>query len=86
MEIRDLKLDGNSIGGTLLELFGAELTGRGAVCASCGAHERVARLDVYHGAGIVGRCCHCQAVVIRIVEGRDRTWVDLSGIASLELG
>jgi hypothetical protein len=86
MEVQDLKLDGNAIGGMLLELFGADLTGRISVCAGCGAHEEVARLDVYRGAGIVGRCCRCEAVMIRIVEGRDRSWVDLRGIASLELG
>jgi Family of unknown function (DUF6510) len=86
MQIEDLKLDGNAIGGLLQELFGTELTGRGSVCASCGMHGEMARLDVYYGAGIVGRCCHCQAVMIRIVQGRDRTWLDLSGIASLELG
>lgn len=45
----------------------------------------MARLDVYTGAGIV-RCRHCEAVMIRIVEGSDRTWLDLSGTASLELG
>jgi hypothetical protein len=27
-------------------------------------------LDVYVGAGIVVRCCHCEAVVIRIVPSR----------------
>jgi hypothetical protein len=86
MQIEDLKLDGNAIGGLLLELFGTELTGRGSVCAGCGAHEKVARLDIYYGAGIVGRCCHCEAVMIRIVQGRDSTWLDLTGIASLELG
>jgi hypothetical protein len=86
MDVQDLKLDGNAIGGLLLEIFGTELTGSGSVCASCGAHEAVARLDVYYGAGVVGRCCHCGAVVIRIVQGRGRTWLDLSGVASLELG
>jgi len=86
MEIEDLKLDGNAIGGLLLELFGSEMTGRGSVCANCGAHEQVARTDVYLGAGIVVRCRHCGNVMARIVEGRERTWLDLSGTASLELG
>jgi hypothetical protein len=45
----------------------------------------MARLDVYRGAGIVGRCCQCETVMIRIVEGRGRAWIDLSGTASLEL-
>ena len=40
----------------------------------------------YTGAGLVVRCCHCEAVMIRIVQGRGRTWIDLSGTSSLELG
>ena len=86
MHIQDLRLDGNAIGGVLLELFGAELTASPSVCGGCGAREEVARLQVYAGAGIVVRCCHCEAVMIRIVQGRGRTWIDLSGTASLELG
>jgi Family of unknown function (DUF6510) len=87
METRDLRLDGNAIGGLLLELFGAELTDAPSVCASCGSREEVARLDVYlHAPGVVVRCCHCDAVMIRIVQGRGRTWLDLSGTGCLELG
>ena len=82
----DLKLDGNAIGGVMLELFGVELTATPCICAGCGAREEVARLDVYSGAGIVVRCCHCEAVMIRIVQGGGRTWLDLSGTASLQLG
>jgi hypothetical protein len=82
----DLKLDGNAIGGIMLELFGFEATAMPCVCAGCAAREEVARLDVYTGAGIVVRCCHCEAVMIRIVQGRGRTWLDLSGTASMQLG
>jgi hypothetical protein len=84
--IADLRLDGNAIGGLLLELFGTELTASPCVCGSCGAREAMARLDVYVGAGIVVRCRHCEGVMIRIVQGHGRTWLDLSGTASLELG
>jgi hypothetical protein len=70
----------------MLELVGANLTAASSVCGDCGTHEEMARLDVYTGAGIVVRCRHCEAVMIRIVEGSDRTWLDLSGTASLELG
>ena len=83
--IAELRLDGNAVGGMLAELFGAELTACPCVCGGCGAREAVACLDVYVGAGIVVRCCHCDAVMIRIVEGRGRTWLDLSGTASLTL-
>jgi Family of unknown function (DUF6510) len=84
--MRDLMLDGNAIGGLLLDLFGLEMTDQEGVCGSCGAKETIARLHVYmHAPGIVVRCCHCEAVVMRIVRSPDRTWLDFSGISSLEL-
>jgi uncharacterized protein DUF6510 len=87
MDARDLLLDGNAIGGLLHELFAAELTAAPCTCGGCGAREEMARLDVYvHAPGVVVRCRHCEAVMIRIVQGRGRTWIDLSGTSRLELG
>lgn len=86
MKVDDMKLDGNAIGGVLLELFGADLTAATGICASCGAQGYVATLDVYVNApGIVGRCRTCEAVMIRIVRAGDRTWLDLSGTRSLQI-
>jgi hypothetical protein len=80
------RLDGNAIGGLLLELFGVELTVATSVCGSCGAQEEVARLEVYLDApGVVVRCCHCEDVLMRIVRGPDRAWIDLSGMRCLVL-
>jgi hypothetical protein len=81
----ELRLDGNAIGGLLLELFGAELTAAPCVCAGCGACEEMARLDVYVGARIVVRCRHCESVMVRIVQGQGRTWLDSSGASVIEL-
>jgi hypothetical protein len=79
-------LDGNAIGGILLEVFGLEMTPARGVCRSCGAREQLARTDVYVRApGIVVRCRHCEGVLLRIVRSHDRAWIDLSGIASLEI-
>jgi Family of unknown function (DUF6510) len=87
MKTEDMKLDGNAIGGVLFELFGTELTAAKGVCRSCGARGYVATLDVYVNApGIVARCRTCEAVMIRIVRAGDRTWLDLSGTRSLQLG
>jgi Family of unknown function (DUF6510) len=86
MESQDLRLDGNAIGGLLLELFGHEMTDATGVCGSCGAREPVARLHVYvHAPGVVVRCCHCEAVLMRIVQGGGRIWLDLSGVSCIEL-
>jgi hypothetical protein len=82
----DLRLDGNAIGGVMLEIFGVEMTNATGVCASCGTADLVARLEVYVQApGTVVRCAHCRAVLMRIVRGPDRTWLDLSGLGSIEL-
>ncbi len=86
MDSDDLKLDGNAIGGLMLELFGVEMTVAEGVCGSCGAREQMARVDVYmHAPGVVARCAHCQAVLLRVVRGPNRTWLDLSGLSSVEL-
>lgn len=79
-------LDGNAVGGLLLELFGVELTAAPCVCGGCGAREEVARLDVYVDCpGVVIRCRHCGDVMITIVRGPEHTWVDLRGTRGLEL-
>jgi hypothetical protein len=79
-------LDGNAIGGVLLELFGVEMTVAPGVCAHCGAREQLASTDVYVNApGIVVRCRRCEGVLVRIVRAGDRTWLDVSGLSSLEL-
>ena len=86
MKVEDMKLDGNAIGGLLIELFGTDLTASMGVCATCGAEDRVARLDVYvHAPGVVGRCRSCDAVMIRIVRSETRTWLDLSGTRTIEI-
>ena len=82
----DLRLDGNAIGGLMLELFGIEMTTATEVCGTCGTADVVARLEVYMDApGTVVRCVHCKAVLMRIVRGPDRAWLDLSGLRSIEL-
>jgi hypothetical protein len=55
-------LDGNAIGGLLLEVFGRELTAETGVCTACRATAPVAELAVYvarpvpsYGVGAVTR-------------------------------
>jgi uncharacterized protein DUF6510 len=85
-DMNEMRLDGNAIGGMLLELFGVELTAATGVCVACGTADFLARLEVYaHAPGTVARCPYCHAVMLRIVRGPDRTWLDMSGVASIEL-
>ena len=59
------QLDGNAIGGLLIEVFGRELTDAHGCCASCGTISAVGGLIVYRsGPGDVVRCPSCSAVVI----------------------
>ena len=77
-------LDGNAIGGLLIDVFGTEITAADATCASCGASRPVAELVVYRRApGAVVRCRTCGAVLMVLVTRNAITGVDLSGLASL---
>jgi uncharacterized protein DUF6510 len=85
-EMKEMKLDGNAIGGLLREIFTMEMTTARTTCAGCGAVNAVGRVDVYMQApGSVVRCPDCESVLMRIVHGGGRYWVDLSGIRCLEL-
>jgi uncharacterized protein DUF6510 len=83
-EMRDMKLDGNAIGGLLREIFTMEMTTAETTCAGCGSVHAVGRVDVYVNApGAVVRCPACEQVLMRIVHGPGRYWVDLSGTRCL---
>jgi hypothetical protein len=82
----ELMLDGNAVAGVLLEVFGTEMTTAVGVCAGCGATDQVGAVRVYRAAGYVLRCQHCEAVLAKVVTDGSRTWLDLRGLRSLELG
>jgi len=80
----DFAVDGNAIGGLLMDVFGAEMTTATGTCAACGAVSVVAELAVYRpGLGTVVRCRSCDAVLMVFVRIHDVTCVDLHGLASL---
>ena len=80
------RLDGNAIGGVLAEIFGTEMTVAVGVCGSCGSMGRVAELHVYMRApGIVARCAECESVLLKIVQAERRTWLDLSGLRTMQI-
>ena len=79
-------VDGNALAGPLRELFAVEMTGASGVCAHCGYAGPVATLRVWqHAPGLVARCSSCDEVVLRLVRGRDRVWLDLRGAMRLEI-
>jgi hypothetical protein len=78
-------LDGNAIAGLLEQLFGRDVTMASGRCTGCGAVREVGAVHVYRAAGIVARCPDCDTVLLRIVEARDRMWVDFRGLSSLQV-
>ena len=77
-------LDGNAIGGLLLEVFGTEMTTAVGTCGTCGAVGQVAELAVYRPElGTVVRCRSCTSVLMVFTQIRGVTCVDLMGLASL---
>jgi hypothetical protein len=82
MDETDLRLDGNAVAGMLAELFGFEMTVERGGCAACGATNQLGALLVYaHGMGMVA-CCQS---LLRIGRGEGRWWLDLRGLAWLQL-
>jgi len=77
-------VDGNAIGGLLIDVFGTEMTAASSTCATCGARRPVAELVVYRQApGTVVRCRTCGSVLMVLVRRADITSVDLFGLADL---
>jgi hypothetical protein len=79
-------VDGNMLAGPLREIFATDITVATGRCAGCGLVGEIATLRVYaHAPGLVARCPACDSVVLRLVRGPDRAWLDLRGTVSLEI-
>ncbi len=82
--LEDDVLDGNAIGGMLIELFGTEMTAAVGTCGVCGNAGPVAEMAVYQPRlGTVVRCRVCDNALMVFVEVRGVTCVDLRGLVSL---
>jgi hypothetical protein len=82
----DSFLDGNTAAGELLEIFSVEVTTAVGQCAGCGRTSRLAETRLYIDApGLVLRCATCEQVLMRLVKAPDRTWIDMRGLAHLEI-
>jgi Family of unknown function (DUF6510) len=80
------KLDGNAAAGMLQEIFPFEMTLAQATCAGCGTTNAIGALAVYkHGMGTVVRCLSCDAVLIRIVHAKGRSFLDMRGVRVLQI-
>ena len=79
-------LDGNAAAGELSNIFTMDVTAAEGQCAHCGAIKRFAEAHIYmQGPGIVARCSVCQHVLLRLVNARQRVFLDLRGMRCLTL-
>lgn len=86
MEDEERRLDGNAAAGILGEIFPFEMTMVRTVCAGCGRMEAAGAQLVYVDApGVVLRCRYCDMALIKVVHGGGRYWLDLRGVACLQV-
>ena len=79
-------LDGNALAGALAEIFAVEVTAATGQCDGCGRSGALAEARLWADApGLVLRCIGCDGVLLRVVTGNGRTWLDLRGLRSLQL-
>jgi Zn finger protein HypA/HybF involved in hydrogenase expression len=79
-------LDGNAMGGPMRDLFSVDVTGAMTKCATCGMVGALAQTRLFeHAPGMVARCPNCDSVMMRMVRGPGRAWIDLQGMSYLQL-
>ena len=82
----DTHVDGNALGGMLLEVFGREMTDAQGCCAACGSVHAIGAMIVYRSAGDVMRCPTCDQVVVVATTIREQIRINLAGVRWLEPG
>jgi phage FluMu protein Com len=86
MDTDERRLDGNAIAGMLGELLPFEMTMAHIRCANCGAVEPLGAEMVYMDApGMVMRCVHCENVLLTMVHGEGRSWIEMRGAMWLQI-
>ena len=79
-------LDGNAAAGELSGIFAMDVTTAEGQCAHCGAIKRFAEAHLYMQApGVVVRCAVCEHVLLRLVNARQRMFLDARGMTYLRL-
>jgi Family of unknown function (DUF6510) len=80
----DLVLDGNAAAGILHAVYGADMTTAVGTCDGCGTAGAVGAVRLYRAAGLVLRCPHCDAVLMKIVTAGERVWIDSRGLRTMQ--
>ena len=86
MDGAERRLDGNAAAGLLTEVVPFEMTMAQIRCAGCAAIGPVGTEMVYMDApGMVMRCVHCESVLMTRVHGDGRGWIEMRGVACLQI-
>jgi Family of unknown function (DUF6510) len=79
-------LDGNAAAGPLREVFAVDLAAAVVRCNGCGTTAVLGEANAFMRApGTVARCRACDMVLLRLVRGPTRAWLDLRGVSYLEV-
>jgi Family of unknown function (DUF6510) len=78
--------DGNALTGHLQDVVRVDVTAAIGRCTGCGRTAPMAEARVFdHAPGVVARCPTCDQVLLRLVHGPGRAWLDLRGLTYLQL-
>jgi Family of unknown function (DUF6510) len=78
--------DGNALAGPVGDLFRVDLIAAVGRCSGCGRTAPMAEVRVFdHAPGVVACCPVCDQVLLRLVRGSGRAWLDLRGLSYLQL-
>jgi hypothetical protein len=78
--------DGTALAGPFQSVLGVEVTTAIGRCTGCGRTAAMAEVRVFdHAPGLVARCPTCDQVLLRLVRGPGRAWLDLHGLTYLQL-
>ena len=86
MTSSNLWTDGNALAGHLQDVVRVDVTTAIGRCTACGRVAPMAEARVFdHAPGVVARCPVCDQVLLRLVRGSGRAWLDLRGLTYLQL-
>jgi hypothetical protein len=78
--------DGTALAGPLQDLVRVDVTTAVGRCSGCGRTVAMAEVRVFdHAPGVVARCPACDQVLLRLVRGSGRAWLDLRGLTYLQV-
>jgi hypothetical protein len=86
VEFEQRRLDGNAASGLLGAIFPFDMSMVQTRCATCSRMEPLAAQLTYADApGLVMRCVHCESVLLSVVHGDGRYWLEMRGAACMQI-